>query len=1040
MLHSKNKAFKRGSALLVVLGFLTFLSISAIAFAIYMRVERQATSNYKHSITARHLLETALFRAMDEIDSDLRLVVENRFPDWQGRVRASPAVYQQGSGAAVERANYHANEQEARLLSFEALSFLPASVVNGVRTYAVSTDTNQTAVMQGAKWRTLSMPIQNKVSTDSTMTSGSSTVSEGVAFNSAGQSVVGRYAYLAVNLSDMLDVNNSSVSARNVVDQIGIAHLFKSGMLETFENQRSNDVTYATLQDFYNCMGKSSDTFPGQFFERGLQGDTSDSPYLRFLRRGLSDAFSCADYHVLVTGAQAKSEPRRESAFNLKESPFSSTTPPVFKAEFVRALNELWSGGTDYKGENNSRLADNRMFLPGQQIQFGDNAFAAMVYDYFSADIAPARLDVPSCKLAPMICGIFAVSEMAPTMYHGTADGTPPTTPVYAQLVGGNMGAGADAVGRAQTAMSAFGLQVRLCWPFRNVDTSRFQNDTFTIKVDGWLHAEPNPSIDFTARGFEPSVYGSALRFTGTTTPFQPLYPNPNNINQCFFTIPVGISFDCNPSQLTQTMGRLDSSGTFTQEPGSQWQDTGFSTAIIVFVKVLKNGVVVDSVPQFYPKLLGQNSLYSGSSETDDFTLTPKLYFQSNKSGPVAAASGAAIGWEWNALEVPDPRFNHRPANWVQPEAGVVSVSGFSLNTISQRIKDLFGQEGRDNDIFMSVAGTGNLQSPGELGFIVRPYDFARNKGMNVDFRLRDLKNPSFSWDNSNDDSDAYFRTIRLYDHGSTDEVKAKHDRVYEYFYAADDNGNFLGSRARVNPLSKLDTTLISAIDRVPYDYWVATTNAAKPYPNAKIDTESFWDPWVTAVTNLVHDAKVGQKDNPYRSIRTVYPELRLPGSAITDKKGWYAAPTTSGNLSTAILGGTATVDLSEVDRKMLYAFSLDSFSDRQQLFLYIVQAESIAPTASGEARSLAGGRAVALVWRDPYPMGVTVANGGNMDYNGDTSGNWYYYSGAFANEVWHQDRLGHSPWWKTANTNATTARTSGYHEHQILFFKQLDN
>ena len=56
------------------------------------------------------------------------------------------------------------------------------------------------------------------------------------------------------------------------------------------------------------------------------------------------------------------------------------------------------------------------------------------------------------------------------------------------------------------------------------------------------------------------------------------------------------------------------------------------------------------------------------------------------------------------------------------------------------------------------------------------------------------------------------------------------------------------------------------------------------------------------------------------------------------------------------------------VDRKFLYSFWRDCFDNRQQLFLIFVRAEptSVGGGGIGRVSSQLGGRAVALVWRDP--------------------------------------------------------------------------
>ncbi|MGI6390858.1 MAG: hypothetical protein ACOX7Q_11800 [Kiritimatiellia bacterium] len=126
---SRSPVRHRGSALLIVLGFLSFMVISAVSFAIYMRTERQASSNYRHAVNARHLLNLGLVRAMEEVDSELRLKSNTslKFPDWPGRVLVSAIP---ASDDDVQR------DSDARVLSLEALSFLPPFLVNDVRRYA----------------------------------------------------------------------------------------------------------------------------------------------------------------------------------------------------------------------------------------------------------------------------------------------------------------------------------------------------------------------------------------------------------------------------------------------------------------------------------------------------------------------------------------------------------------------------------------------------------------------------------------------------------------------------------------------------------------------------------------------------------------------------------------------------------------------------------------------------------------------------------------------------------------------------------------
>ena len=248
--YGRNGVGQGGSALLIVLGFLSFMMISAVSFTIFMRIERQASSNYRHAITARHMLNAGLVRAIDEVDRHLRDV---KFPSWPGR------VYPGGTNTLS------ATVQDTRVLSLESLSFLPGIFVNDVRYQALTGDTRPI-------WRQLSMPIN--------FNSGE---------NAFGGAEVGRFAFVCVNLSDMLNVNAVS-AAQSGTNRINIGHLFRNdGAANTFDNNKQNlDRRYETLQDFYACM-----------FERN--DPTFGSPYHKWLDTGDDLDFGFVSHHVLIT-------------------------------------------------------------------------------------------------------------------------------------------------------------------------------------------------------------------------------------------------------------------------------------------------------------------------------------------------------------------------------------------------------------------------------------------------------------------------------------------------------------------------------------------------------------------------------------------------------------------------------------------------------------------------------------------------------------------------------------------------------------------
>ncbi|HPB11031.1 MAG TPA: hypothetical protein PLT74_07200, partial [Kiritimatiellia bacterium] len=337
-------ARRRGSALLIVLGFLSFMVISGVSFAIYMRTERQASSNYRHAVNGRHLLNAGLARAMEEIDSELRLrdIDERKFPDWPGRVRVS---------AATENED---NDRDARVLSIEALSFLPPFLINDVRRYAVRQGSD--SAYEGAKWRSL----------------------EG--------SVFGRYAYVCVNVSDMLDINLCRAQLRDVsTNRVSLGHLFETDAQRTeFDNDAEDDGHYFSLQDFYATR-----------YER--KKNEVSSPFHMYIKNGNFQPFENSDLlnQVFITDSIAKPEPVKKDACNIwLNPPIDPTLLKIRKpdpAQLAGAVeNTFWEAFRKAKPGA----------MPNEQV------VAALLKDYIDEDNVPSMLNVPCLERVPMVSQI----------------------------------------------------------------------------------------------------------------------------------------------------------------------------------------------------------------------------------------------------------------------------------------------------------------------------------------------------------------------------------------------------------------------------------------------------------------------------------------------------------------------------------------------------------------------------------------------------------------------------------------------------------
>ena len=202
---------KRGSALMVVIGFLSFMIVSAVAFSIYMRAERLPSSALRRTVASRQLAKAALAEAISRVDDSLRgspfpglifpadgnsaMYTPRGYPEhWEGRIFMPPR--DGGTGNQTEeqgiaaRAYYAPASQTVSVPTLEGLGYVPAPLVNDVRFLGRSTYT--------AKWRNLPYDA-------------------------------GRYAFLAINVSDYFDVNKMRANiprTSNSDGRISLSYLF----------------------------------------------------------------------------------------------------------------------------------------------------------------------------------------------------------------------------------------------------------------------------------------------------------------------------------------------------------------------------------------------------------------------------------------------------------------------------------------------------------------------------------------------------------------------------------------------------------------------------------------------------------------------------------------------------------------------------------------------------------------------------------------------------------------------------------------------
>lgn len=150
---------RSGMALVVVLGFLTVLVIIGIAFVIVMRTERLASRAFADVVRARFIAEAGLAQALSDLDQ--ALAASGTYPTFNTDP-AAPDLFHSRPGAT-----------EDLLIDPEAIRFAPMNVATNRRLVG---------------WREIRDPINNRA--------------------------LGRYCYLIINSSGLLDINHAGGTNR----------------------------------------------------------------------------------------------------------------------------------------------------------------------------------------------------------------------------------------------------------------------------------------------------------------------------------------------------------------------------------------------------------------------------------------------------------------------------------------------------------------------------------------------------------------------------------------------------------------------------------------------------------------------------------------------------------------------------------------------------------------------------------------------------------------------------------------------------------
>ena len=1007
---------RRGSALLIVLGMIAFMVISAVAFSAFMRSSRLPSSYLRRSSSSRLLAKAALAEAIEEIDAAIGNnphpgvgSTQYRFPRTSGEIANrnfwADRVYigSTNTSSSSVRENFVSPDSTVSVLNLEALAYLPPSLINEVRYYS----RRSTA----ATWHDLSFDA-------------------------------GRYAFCAVDVSDFFDVNVVTAGSglnggsdreipagRNSSDtgRITLAHSFENSSHNGYiantmpadwdkfmdnyvvpEGESPNgklpliSVADMNLAIHEKKPGGMKSPF-GQYVANGLPFVQSENGNEAELMRG----------ETFVTDSLFVSTNNTDDVFNLanpKHQPFCNC-PNVDSENKNDSIDNILRTQSEFLSAYSSEIS------PPECIA---------LYDYVDVDSIPTSLVMPTVERAPMVTGVAIAQDLnlsvIPSDKNETSEETGRTYNIKSWklhlsgkpnvMVGlaypFKYSHGSDKTFKVQAAMTvvprvidssavsyrssgavAPAIVTKNDWPttaksasFEKLGGSSLPSVVVafsapkSIKLQSSVTTESEAVLDDVPLAFDfnldlASEVGDEDNKTETT--FRIIQEMQQN-QQGGGTVPVGaatVEYGIAPAN-TAMSGAIDPA---TVDNSKQT----IYPFINVWVRILdEKDNVVDLVPACVQDDATPSTLLSSRFKgcgrcsllfaPDDLSASSSLAesscaFSLTEESLTGFSGGKLNAWP-GAWIADDPRYNYAPENMVALPTLSATVGQTWLDNNTSANND------RDGDIFMAVSDAGYLQSIYEfanLPYITGMYGKTSGFGILESQFKGTVFNTTFG---NSPVKDHMWRTYSQYESGG--EVVD----LPELFPEVES-----GSKGfRINPYTQSKSVMMAALANSPLDWWAASTNDAISAEKEKqlgtlIEANKYtFSQHSGAQVQLKHEdlEKLADymidtfKANPGKTWETVF-----------DGMNWELGDGDDA-LSMLCTQDLGNVELHSVDRKFLHGFWRECFAARQQLFLVFVRAEPtmMGSGASGKVAPQLGARAVALVWRDPAATETDVAGG----------------------------------------------------------------
>lgn len=376
---------RHGSALLIVLGMLSFMLFSGIAFSAYMRQSRMPSSFLRRTTSVRQLAKAALAEAVVDIEQAMgnRLYRSSEF--WQHRVLVS------STNAAFT------SEETVPTLMLESLAYVPPPLINELRYYSRQATT--------ARWH-------------------------GFSFDA------GRFAYTIVDVSDYFDVNrilaNRSRSAA-ASRRVSFAYLFEksregkmhgapiAGAAKEWDDWMENDakarkvdpssgaisfggrMPFVSIADFNLALGSRKIGLLRSPFVAYL-----DDPYGEGFYPGVNDG-SFSDEQA---GAY-RSMAFVTDSYQPKEMVLDDEGKPAKMRDLGNEANQPFESVFLNDESHKERGFDKVMSYSRRATMWNDcycNLLSRLgmcaLCDYLDVDSVPTSLSIPTCERNPMIAAV----------------------------------------------------------------------------------------------------------------------------------------------------------------------------------------------------------------------------------------------------------------------------------------------------------------------------------------------------------------------------------------------------------------------------------------------------------------------------------------------------------------------------------------------------------------------------------------------------------------------------------------------------------